>query len=238
MKAPLFRYVLRYLIFCGVPYVLAKKIERKYLKSNRDLSDKSDGPESNKDLSDKSNSPELNIRGGGITATIIALLMKDLAFKAAITGLVGSAIWSDTADNLAEQVLRYGGAISAAPGRKLKNIIKKLQGVDSNYALDIREILLERSLSNKEKLELIRVKIQYAMKNLKGKRKILFVTTTISLLIFFLGNGTPAFTYFMAGLRELFVGNDDPDTLKKCVIEIYKEYNAPLPEELITKIIL
>jgi len=40
----------------------------------------------------------------------------------------------------------------------------------------------------------------------------------------------------MAGLRELLGGKDDQDSVKNCIIEIYREYNIPLPEELITKI--
>jgi len=227
MVAPAVKYVLRYLIFVGLPYILAKKIERKYFKSNSDLGKKPDGP-------------ELDFRGGAIPAGLKALIMKDFALKVAITGLFGSTIWSYTSDNITEQILRYGSAICAAPGRRFINIAKKLQGVDNSHTLDIKEILLEKNISNKEKLELIRVKIQYAMKNLTGKKRIIFATTTISLLIFFLGNGTPVFAYFMSSLLELLGGNDDEDRLRECIIEIYREYNAPLPElpeELITKII-
>jgi hypothetical protein len=56
------------------------------------------------------------------------------------------------------------------------------------------------------------------------------------LLVFFLGNGTPVFAYFMASLRELLGGEDDQDSLKSHLIDIYREYNAPLPEELLTQI--
>ena len=102
--------------------------------------------------------------------------------------------------------------------------------------MDIKEILLEKNFSNKEKLELIKIKVQYALKTLKGRRKAIFIMTTLALLTFFLGNGTPALTYFMAGLREVLGGKDDQDTIKDYLIDIYREYNAPLPEELITKI--
>jgi hypothetical protein len=111
------------------------------------------------------------MRGGVIiSAGIIALLMKDFAVKVAIMGLFGSTIWSDTSDNMAEHILRYGSSICAVPGRKLKKIIKKLQGLDDRHTLDIKEILLEKNISNKEKLELLRLKIAYAMKNLTGKK--------------------------------------------------------------------
>jgi hypothetical protein len=110
--------------------------------------------------------------------------------------------------------------------------------VDPEHSLDIREILLERNISNKEKLELLRIKIVYSLKHLKGKKRIVFITTTISLLTFFLGNATPVFALFMGSLRELLGGTDDEETLRDCLIALYMEYNAPLPEELINQIIL
>jgi hypothetical protein len=219
------KYLLRYLIFVGVPYAIARKIEKRYLRS-----------ESNPD--NKPGDPPTDLRGGEIfTATgITALLMKDFAFKVAITGLVGSSIWYDTADNAAEQVLKYAGAVMAAPGHKFIKIIKRFRNIDSNHALDIKEILLEKNISNREKCELIKLKVQYALKNLRGKKRVAFITATIALLVFFLGNGTPAFAYFMTSLRELLGGKDDQDSLKDYIIDIYREYNAPLPKELITQI--
>jgi hypothetical protein len=219
------KYLLRYLVFVGIPYTIAKKIKKRYLRSK-------DNPDNEPD------SPAVNVRGGEIftTTAIIALLMKDFAFKVAITGLVDSSIWSDTADNAVEQVIKYAGAIAAAPGHKFIKIVKRVRGIDNNYTLDIKEILLEKNISNKEKCELIKLKVQYALKNLKGKKRVTFISTIIALLIFFLGNGTPAFSYFMASLREMVGGNDDQDSLKSYIINIYREYNAPLPKELITQI--
>jgi hypothetical protein len=162
--------------------------------------------------------------------------MKDFAYRVAITGLAGSTIWYDVADNAVEQVLRYTGAIMAAPGNKFIRIIKRFRNIDKNHALDLKEILLEKNISDKEKCELIKLKVQYALKNLKGKKRVTFITATIALLVFFLGNGTPAFAYFMTSLRELLGGGDDQESLKNYIIDIYREYNAPLPKELITQI--
>jgi hypothetical protein len=219
------KYLSRYLVFVGIPYAIAKKIEKRYLRSKNNPDNKSD-------------SSSLDVRGGEIftTTAIIALLMKDFAFRAAITGLVGSSIWCDSADNAVEQVIKYAGAIAAAPGHKFIKIVKRFRAIDNNYTLDIKEILLEKNISNKEKCELIKLKVQYGLKNLKGKKKATFITTIIALLVFFLGNETAAFSYFMAGLREMLGGNDDQDSLKGYIIDIYREYNAPLPEELITQI--
>lgn len=219
------KHLVKYLLFVGIPYAIAKKIEKRYLRSKNNPHNKPD-------------SSAVDFRGGEIlTATsIVALLMKDLAFKVALTGLVGSSIWSDTADTAVEQVLKYAGAIAAAPGNKFIKILKRFRGMNGDHTLDIKEILLEKNISNSEKYELIKVKVQYALKNLKGKKRVIFTTTTIALLVFFLGNGTPAFSYFMAGLREMLGAENDQDSLKGYVIDIYKEYNAPLPKELITQI--
>jgi hypothetical protein len=219
------KYLLRYLIFVGIPYALAKKIERRYLGSKNNPDNKPDNV-------------AVDFRGGEIfTATgIAALLIKDLAFKVALTGLVGSSIWSDMADTGVEQVLKYAGAIAAAPGHKFIKLMNRFRSMNGDHTLDIKEILLEKNISNKEKYELIRLKVQYALKNLKGKKRVTFITTTVALLVFFLGNGTPAFAYFMAGLREMLGVRDDQDYLKGYIIDIYREYNAPLPEELITQI--
>jgi hypothetical protein len=229
------RYLLRYLLFVGVPYIVARKIEKKYLQhlqSKDHLDNKPDSLDVDNLIKDG-----LDIRGGEfITTGLVAFFMKDLAFRLALTGLIGSTIWSDTADTAIEQVLKYAGPIIAAPGYKFKSVVKRLQKIDNKYTLDIKEILLEKNFSNKEKLELIKLKVQYALKHLRGRKKAIFIMTTLALLTFFLGNGTPAFTYFMAGLREFLGGKDDQDTIKNYLIDIYREYNAPLPEELITEI--
>ncbi len=119
--------------------------------------------------------------------------MKDFTFREALTRLVGSTIWSDTADTAVKQVLKYSSLIAATFGFKFKNILKKLQRINNHYTLDIKEILLEKNISNKEKLKLIIVKIRYALKNFKGRRRSVFIAITIALLTFLLGNGTPAF---------------------------------------------
>jgi hypothetical protein len=216
------KYLLRYLLFVGIPYAIAKQIEKNYLRSRSKPYDKPDS------LDNKPDSLPVDFRGGElITLT---------GFKVAFTGLIGSSIWSDTADTTTGQVVKYAGAIAAAPGTKLLKILKRFRGMNGNHTLDIKEILLEKNISNEEKFERIKVRVQYALKNLKGKKRVAFITTTVALLVFFLGNGTPAFVYFMAGLREMLGERDDQESLKEYMIEIYREYNAPLPEELITQI--
>ena len=229
------KYLLRYLIFVGVPYIIAKKIEKMYLQSLKLKNDIDAEPGSL--IVDTDEKYELKTRGGELaTISIVGYLMQDFAFRAALTGLVGSTIWHDTADTAVKQILKYSSLIAATPGGKFKNILKKLQGINNDHTLDIKEILLEKDISNKEKLDLIIVKVRYALRNLKGKRKAVFISTIIALLTFLLGNGTPAFTYFMTGLRETLGGKDNEDSIKDYLIDFYREYNAPLPEELVTTI--
>jgi hypothetical protein len=231
------KYLFRYLIFVGVPYVIARKIEKAYLQSLKLKNDIDTKPDNL--VVDTDKKAELKIRGGSLslaTMGIVAFLMKDFAFRTALSGLIGSTIWSDTADTAVEQILKYSSAILATPGFKFTNISKKLLSIKSDHTLDIKEILLEKNISNKEKLELIILKVQYALKNLKGRKRAVFIATVLALLAFFLGNGTPAFTYFMAGLREVLGGKDDEDSIRDYIIDLYREYNAPLPEELVTMI--
>jgi hypothetical protein len=228
----LIKYLLRYLLFVGIPYTIAKKIEDRYLRSKNNP-DNPDNP------NNKPDSSPVNVRGGEFfsTSAAIAFLMKNLAFRTACTGLIGCSVWGDTADNAVKQVIKYASAIAAAPENKFIKLIKKFRSIDDNYTLDIKKILLEKNISNEEKFELIKLKVQYALKNLKGKKRVTFIASIIALLIFFLGNGTLAFLYFMAGLREMLGGKDDQDSLKDYIIDIYREYNAPLPKDLITQIV-
>jgi hypothetical protein len=238
MKSNIMKYVLRYVLFVGIPYVIARKVEKRYLKLKDNPVNKTNSLDNKTDnLDNKPENPAINIRGGEIFAinAIIELLMKDFAYKTALTGLVGSTIWGNTADNAVEQIMKYAGAIVAAPGHKFLKILKRFRKIDDNYASSIKQILLEKDTSNEEKCELIRLKVQYALKNLKGKKRITFIASIVALLMFFLGNNTTAFAYFMTSLKGL-IGEKDDDSIKNYIIDVYKEYNAPLPEELITQI--
>ena len=160
------KYLLRYLIFVGIPYIIARKIEKVYLESLKDA-------EPDNLILDTDGKYELKTRGGELaTIGIVAVLMKDLAFRVALTGVISSTIWSDTADMTVKQLLKYSSLIAATPGSQFKNILKKLQRINNNdHSLDIKEILLDKDISDKEKLELLRIKIRYSLRNLKGKRR-------------------------------------------------------------------
>lgn len=158
--------------------------------------------------------------------------MKDLGIKTALVGTFGTTFWGDSADVTVEQIVKYSSAIVATPGRKLWRIVRKLRGIDDSHTKDIEEILLSKDITNQEKLELVRLKIEHILKHLKGNQRTTFLLTVIALLVFIFGQGTPAFPYFLVSLREFLGGKDDEDTIREYLIDIYREYNAPLPDEL------
>jgi hypothetical protein len=228
------KYILRYFVFVGMPYFLARKIEKKYFKRT-----KHSEVEKKSEILIVDNKEIINPNGGEIltiSAHLLALITKDFAFKTAFITLVSSTIWADSADTSVKQILKYSSSIIAAPGFKFKSIVNKLRGINPDYSLDIKEILLEKNISNSDKLELIKIKIRYALVNMSRSQKITFFLTIIATVMFVCGNHTPAFTFFIGGIRDLIGKEDDEDTITTYLVEIYKEYHAPLPKELVTQI--
>lgn len=181
----------------------------------------------------------LDSRGGviePITIWLIKVIMVDFSIKAAVGTAVYATIWSETADNAAAQVTKYASAIVAALNRRLVKIVQKIRGVNPSYAMEIKEILFEKSLSNQEKLELLKIKIEYALKNLKGSKRKQFIWFIIATLAFFAGGNFPLFAWFMERLRTLIGKNEDIYSIHEHLIELYMEYNAPLPRELVEEL--
>ena len=228
------KILLRYLVFIGIPYFLARRIEKYFWEHA--------SPELKKELK---NLPELDsileetkdsldTRGGAnpVLLWFMKVVMNDFALKAAIAGGLGASIWSDVADNAAAQLAKYGSALIATPGNKFLRLYNRIKGIDPQHSLDIKEILLDRELTNQDKLDLLKIKIESALKNLKGSKRKQFILLVIAALLFSVGGNFPLFAWFMERLRALLGTNDDVDTLQKYIIEFYREYNAPLPQEL------
>lgn len=45
------------------------------------------------------------------------------------------------------------------------------------------------------------------------------------------------FTLFWASLRQLFKAGEMSEAIDEYLIDIYRDFNAPFPEELITKVV-
>lgn len=234
------KLLLRYLIFAGIPFFVAKKIEKRFWSNaDEDLKKKIGKKFIEQDEIDKlsnSSKDKLNNRGGAIdplTVWLIKIVMADLALKTGVAGMVLSTIWSESADNAAAHIIYYSKAIVMAPGTKLRSIVRKLQRIDPTQTRDIREILLDKDLGKQEKWELLRLKIEYALKNLRGRKRRQFILLVIAAITFAVGTQFYQFTWFMSQFRDLLGRKDDLDTVKEYLIELYQEYNAPLPKELI-----
>ena len=232
-------FLLRYLIFAGLPYFIAKRIEKLFWqyaspelkkelgKKLRDLPELDKISESTKD--------SLDTRGGAnpVVLWFVKVVLTDFAIKAAIAGAVGASIWSETADNAAAQLAKYGSAMLAAPGKRFVRLYRTIKGVDPQHSLDIKQILFDKDLTHKDKLELLKIKMESVLKNLNGSKRKQFVLFVIATLLFSVGGNFALFAWFMERLRALIGTNDDIDTIQEYLIESYREFNAPLPRELV-----
>ena len=232
------KHLFRYLIFIGIPYFIAKRIETYFWKHA--------SPELKKELNKKlkelpeldrvseSSKDALGNRGGAnpVVLWFVKVVMNDFAIKTAIAGAVGSSIWSETADNAAAQLAKYGSAILSAPGKRFVRLYNKIKGIDPQHSMDIKQILFNSELTNKDKVELLKIKIESVLKNLKGSKRKQFILFVIATVLFSVGGNFTLFAWFMERLRALIGTGDDADTIREYVIECYREYNAPLPQEL------
>lgn len=232
------KLLLRYLIFIGIPYFIAKRIERYFWKHT--------SPEVRREINKKlKNFPELDTisesskdgldsRGGAspIILWFAKVVMKDFAIKTAIAAAVGTSIWSETADNAASQLAKYGSAILSAPGKRFARLYSRIKGIDPQHSTDVKQILFDSELTNQDKVELLRLKLESVLKNLKGTKRKQFILFVIATILFSVGGNFALFAWFMERLRALIGTGDDVDTIREYVIESYREFNAPLPEEL------
>ena len=255
MSIPLSKLLLRYLVFVGIPFVIARRLEKFMMnrlspevkaKLNEELKRFPDTEvQKFPDIEDVSENTRnsLDNRGGAdpITVWLAKILVVDFGIKAAIAGGLGASIWSGTADTAAASIAKYGSAILSAPGKnkKLVRFVNKLRGIDPKYD-DIKAVLLDNQLSVSDKLEVLKIKIEQTVKELKGVKRTKFILFVIATLLFFFGSGkllppgtNTAFAALMERLRALLGINDADENIRKTLIEVYYEYNAPLPNELI-----
>lgn len=121
----------------------------------------------------------------------------------------------------------------SAPGRKFARLYNRIRGIDPQYSMDIKQILFDREITNQDKLELLKIKIESALKNLKGSKRRQFILFVIATILFSVGGNFALFAWFMQQLKSLIGTGDDSDSVRKYLIECYREYNASLPQELV-----
>lgn len=257
MQIPLGKLLLRYLVFVGIPFLIAKRLEKmmmarlspevkaKLTEELKKFSEEDVRKFPNIEGISESTKTGLDNRGGGgpLAIWFAKVIVVDFGVKIAIASAIGSTIWSGTADNAAATIATYGTAILNAPGKKFAKLVNKLRGIDPKYN-DIKELLLDKNLTLAEKLELLKIKIEQTIKELKGVKRTKFILFVIAALLFFFGGGqfipagnSAAFAALMERLRALVGVNDSDEDIRKALIEVYYEYNAPLPQELIPQAI-
>lgn len=125
------------------------------------------------DTVSESTKDSLDTRGGAspVVLWFVKVVITDLAIKAAIGGAVGASIWSETADSAAAQLAKYGSAMLSAPGKRFARLYGRIKGVDPQHSMDIKEILFNNELTNKDKVALLKIKIESVLKNLKGSKR-------------------------------------------------------------------
>ena len=102
--------------------------------------------------------------------------------------------------------------------------------------LSKKELLLNQNLTNEDKVKLFTLKVKACLKELRGKKRITFILLLASLIFFIVGNYTTLFALLMAAIRELLNETPLPEYLDEYVIELYREFNAPFPEDLMSKV--
>ena len=127
MQIQLGKLLLWYLVFVGIPYLIAKRIE-KFLLNRLDSETKTKLNEELKRFPDINNvsektQNELGRRGGAdlVTLWFTKVFVLDFAAKVAIGRAIGTTLWENMADNAAANLVRFGTAMLQSPGNKFKN---------------------------------------------------------------------------------------------------------------------
>lgn len=72
----------------------------------------------------------------------------------------------------------------SAPGKRFVRLYRKLKGVDPQHSTEIRKILFNNELTNKDKVELLKIKLESVLKNLKGSKRKQFIFFVIATILF------------------------------------------------------
>lgn len=234
--------IIRYFLFVGIPYLIARRIEKYFWEhASPELKEACGKGKKTKDFPkldtiSESTEDSLNTRGGTnpIVFWLGNVIMKDFAIKLGISAVFANHIWLETTENTAAQLAKYGSLMLTAPGKRfirLHNRIKK--GINPEYSQDIQEILIDHELTNTDKVELLKIKIKSALRNLKGAKRKEFILFLIATIAFSVGGDTALFTWLLERLRALIGKDNDVDVIKDYIIEAYREFNAPLSQELV-----
>ena len=117
MQVQFGKLLLRYLVFIGIPFLIAKRVE-KILLNRLDPETKAKLNEELKWFSEIDNVSEktqsdLGIRRGAgpVGLWFVKVFVLDFGIKVAIGTGIASTVWGTTADNAAANILKFGNII-------------------------------------------------------------------------------------------------------------------------------
>ena len=155
----------------------------------------------------------LNGKGGDLNPPIgiLRLILKDRAAKAAIIAIFATMIGTELQAEIVSRLLQSSPAILAAREKELQLNPKVVTILQSAELTEVKKLLLEKTLSKRDKLRFLKLKIKCILKGLKGIQRLYFILALLSLLTFLFRNDTSAFAYFCANLRELLTATNLSD---------------------------
>lgn len=159
--------------------------------------------------------------------------MVDFGAKVAIASLFGGLVMDFYGPFTATQFAKYGRLLAEAPGSGFRDMNKLISTYFTNPDLNLREKLLDGNIPLKEKLRLIKLHLKSTLKNLKGPKRREFIIAVLALIYFLIDGNWGSFAFGLGKVQQFISQQDDIDDITSYLIELYKEYNAPYPKELI-----
>jgi hypothetical protein len=189
--------------------------------------------------------PIVKIRGGSFKETVKKVakqvskrLLSDRAIRIAGIALVMGVAYNEFSDKVIIALMKNAYVLRAIPGlnfsKKFLKILNRTNELQEQLSVEeIIAVIRDSDLSLKDKMLLFQYQLKMFLTSLtKINRKHRYMILA-SLLILLVGNNSGFFLLMLNVMRE---GNNsveiDQKTIDKFIIKMYRDFNAPLPEEL------
>jgi hypothetical protein len=195
------RTVLKYTIFTAVPFGFFYYTEGRFI----DPTEPTKSIESTESIEsiDSNVNFKKKILKNEKSSILYKLKAKRVSILVGLTSLTITKIYSNETDVLLEDVLKYVSLLRV--GTRSQNIIKKIRSLTTND------------------LELDKI-----VQTTNGKKRVIILTTGVTLIIIFLTKDTPGFALVLKNLKELFNDDEDRDDLRNSIIKLYRECKTRL----------
>jgi hypothetical protein len=195
------RTVLKYTVFTAVPFGFFYYTEGRFI----DPTEPTKSIESTESIEsiDSNVNFKKKILKNEKSSIFYKLKAKRVSILVGLTSLTITKIYSNETDVLLEDVLKYVSLLRV--GTRSQNIIKKIRSLTTND------------------LELDKI-----VQTTNGKKRVIILTTGVTLIIIFLTKDTPGFALVLKNLKELFNDDEDRDDLRNSIIKLYRECKTRL----------